>query len=110
MKKYIVVYHAPAAAWEQMKDMTPEDHKKGMEPWNVWMKKVGKGLVDMGAPLTNGQLVTKSGTTKSQSDVAGYSILQAKNMNEATKLLQHHPHLEWAQGCKIEVFETKPMG
>lgn len=74
-----------------------------------WAKKCGGGLVDMGAPLTNGQKVTKSGTNPSDKNVVGYSILQAKSMQEAVEILKGHPHLEWASGCEIEVHESIPL-
>lgn len=33
MKKFLVHYIAPESAMEQMKNASPEDMKKGMEPW-----------------------------------------------------------------------------
>ncbi len=101
MKKYIVIYHAPMSAVEQMKDATPED----MEPWMAWAKRCGDGLVDMGTPL-GGQKITNSGTSPSGKNVIGYSILQSANMEAALALLKGHPHLEWAAGCEIEVHES----
>lgn len=92
-----------------MKNASPEDMKKGMESWMAWAKRCGDGLVDMGTPLGNGQKVTKSGSMPSNKDVVGYSILQAENMEVAKALLQGHPHLEWADGCEIEVHESLPI-
>ena len=51
MTKYLVIYHAPAAAFEKMKDATPEQMKAGMEPWMQWAERCGDGLVDLGSPL-----------------------------------------------------------
>jgi hypothetical protein len=109
MKKFIVIYHAPGSAMEQMQNATPEEMKKGMEPWMVWAKKCGSGLVEMGTPLGGGQKLTKSGSSPSDKDVCGYSILQAEDMEEAKALLAGHPHLEWTSGCEIEVHESMPM-
>jgi len=36
MKKFIVIYHAPDEAIQQMGNSTPEELKAGMEPWMVW--------------------------------------------------------------------------
>ena len=108
MKKYIVIYHAPTSGWEQMKDATPEDMKAGMEAWMVWAKSSGDGLVDFGAPLGGGQKITKSGSSPSDKNVVGYSVLQAENMEAEQALLKGHPHLEWAAGCEIEVHESLP--
>ena len=109
MKKFVVIYRQPISVMEQMKNASPEDFKKGMEPWMIWVKKIGNALVDLGSPLGNGQKLTKSGSSPSKSDISGYSILQAKNMDEAKKLLKGHPHLEWPAGSSIEVYESFPM-
>jgi hypothetical protein len=96
-----------------MKDMantTPEDRKKGMEEWMVWAEKCGSNLVDMGAPLMNGEQLIPDGTSKnSDKNVVGYSILDAENLEEAKGLLKGHPHLAWNAQCSIEVHETMQM-
>lgn len=109
MKKYIVLYHAPQSAMQKMANVSPEDAKKGMEPWMAWAQKAGDRMVDLGTPLGNGQQVTKSGTTPSNKEVVGYSILQANSMDEAVELLKSHPHLDWVDGCSIEVHEALPL-
>ena len=109
MKKFVVIYHAPASMMELMKDASPEDMRKGMEPWIAWAAKCGDGLVDWGAPLVGGQKLSKSGSSTSDKSVVGYSILQAENIEGAKALLDGHPHLEWTDGCEIEVHETMPL-
>lgn len=108
MKKFIVIYHAPAKSFEQAKNASQEDMKKGMDAWMKWAEKCGTGLVDMGTPLSGGQKVSKSGSIPSTKGVLGYSILQAESMEKAIKLLKNHPHLDWAAGCEIEVHECMP--
>lgn len=109
MKKYIVIYHAPESATKKMENVTPEQAKDGMKPWMDWVQKCGKGLLDLGAPLGNGQRVTPAGSTPSKRNVVGYSILQAENMEKAKAMLKGHPHLVWAAGCEIEVHEALPL-
>jgi len=107
MKKFIVIYHAPAEAMEQMANATPEQREEGMKPWMAWAEKCGDRLVDMGTPLTPGLKLNPDGSSEnSTKEVTGYSILQANNMDEAQELLQGHPHLGWAGGCDIEVHES----
>lgn len=108
MKKYIVLYTSSKGAWDGMKNASPEDMKKGMESWMAWAKMCGNGLVDMGTPLGIGQKVTKSGSMPSDKGIVGYSILQAENMEAAKVLLNGHPHLDWAEGCEIEIYESLP--
>jgi len=110
MKKFIVLYYAPMSAMKQMHNATPEEMQKGMEPWMAWAEKCGNALVDLGTPLGNGQRLDKSGgSSPSQSNIVGYSILQAEDMEGVKALLQGHPHLEWADGCEIEVYESLPL-
>ena len=107
MKKFIVLYHAPAS-WEKAKDASPKDMKKGMEEWMKWAKKCGKGLVDFGSPLGNAHKMSKNSHGLSKSSVIGYSILQADSWDEVKKMIKEHPHLKWAAGCEIEVHESMP--
>ncbi len=106
MANFMVMYYAPAGAWEQMANMTPEQQQAGMKPWMDWFEKCGSALVDMGAQLGNGQRIAKSGVTPSTAGIAGYSILQAEDMDAAKKLVEGHPHLDWTDGCEIEIFEA----
>ncbi len=110
MKKFIVIYHAPAELAAQTAKLSPEEQAKGMEGWMQWAQKCGDKLVDLGAPLMGGQELIPGGKGKaSHKDVTGYSILQAENMDEAKSLLQGHPHLMSNAACSIEVHETMPL-
>ncbi|MCA9459593.1 MAG: hypothetical protein KC550_03525 [Nanoarchaeota archaeon] len=109
MKKFIVLYHAPKSAIKKMQNSSPEEMKKGMEAWMLWAKNCGKNLLDMGNPVGGGEKISKHGIQMSKSDVNGYSIIQAKDMNDAKKMLKNHPHLNWTADCEIEVFEMFPM-
>ena len=106
MKKFVVIYHAPVSSFQQMADATPEQMQEGMKAWMEWAARCGEDLVDFGAPLAGGQKLSKSGSSTSDKGVVGYSILQAENIEGAKGLLETHPHLEWADGCEIEVHET----
>ena len=107
MQKYLVLYHASAAAMQAMMDSTPEDMKAVMESWMAWAQRCGDGLVDM-SPLSGGQRMTASGSSQSGMGIVTYSVLQAENMEAAQALLADHPHLGNA-GCEIEVYETMSL-
>ncbi len=107
MKKFIVVYHAPQPADQNMQ-AKPEDMKGVMDAWMAWAKKCGAGMVDLGTPLGNGQKVSKSGTSSSKRNVVGYSILQAENIEAAKGMLKGHPHLNMPGACEIECTNPWP--
>jgi hypothetical protein len=105
--KFMVLYLAPVSA-EQQINVSPEEMKKGMEPWMAWYKKSGKAIVDVGTPLGKGMCVDKKGNCKGQSQVTGCSIVQAKDMATVKAMVADHPHLMMPK-ASIEVFEMMPM-
>ena len=42
MKKFMVIYHAPVEATEQMANASPDQMKEGMKPWMQWAQKCVK--------------------------------------------------------------------
>lgn len=110
MKKFMVLYHAPADALAQSANATPEEMQKGMEPWMAWAAKCGDKLIDLGTPLMGGQKMIPGGSSQnSNREVCGYSVLMAANMDEAKSLIKGHPHLEWTDGCEIEIHESMDL-
>lgn len=105
MPNYVVLYNAPVSASDQMENNDPEMAAAVMQAWNDWSAKVGSGMVDLGTPLGNGRRVTTSGSGETDTEVAGYSILTADDVDSAVALLEGHPHLQMP-GASIEVHET----
>ncbi|MGA9747224.1 MAG: YciI family protein [Nocardioides sp.] len=108
MTKYVFVYHAPAMPADAPQP-SPEEMQAVMSAWMEWAGKVGDDLVDFGTPLAGGVAVTPAGTAPSSREVAGYSILEAADMDAALALAQGHPHLNMPGGCTIEVHEALPV-
>jgi hypothetical protein len=109
MPKFLVIYTASVDVMEKMENSSPEEQQKGMEAWMEWAGKCGGNLIDMGTPLGGGQVVLEDGSTSSTSNIVGYSMLQADDMEAAKELLKGHPHLGWSDGCEIEVHESLPL-
>lgn len=105
MPKYVVLYAAPVSASDQMENNDPAMAAEVMKAWTDWATNVGDGMVDLGLPVGNGRKVTSSGASDASTEVAGYSILQASDMDSALGLLKVHPHLQMP-GASIEVYET----
>ncbi|HTY75528.1 MAG TPA: hypothetical protein VMD05_08185 [Candidatus Nanoarchaeia archaeon] len=108
MKKFLILYMAPVSAEVQM-NVSPEEVKKGMEPWNAWFKKCGKEIVDMGAPLGKGMHFSKRGSSKGKTEITGYTIVQAEDMDGVKAMVAGHPHFMLPKAT-IEVLEIMPMG
>ena len=103
----MILYMAPVSAEMQM-NVSPEEMKKGMELWMAWYKKCGKAIVDMGAPLGKGVCLDKKGNSEAQTQVTGYTIVQAKDMDTVKAMITNHPHL-MAPKASIEALEIMPM-
>ena len=95
MKKFMLLYKGPT---------TPPgaSHDK----WPAWFKKMGDKLVDIGSPMENGLVLNSDGSTNdSPTNLNGYSIVQAKDINEVQRLVKDHPFLAFGNGeyC-VEIF------
>jgi hypothetical protein len=105
MAKYMILYRATMSARDQMANATPEQMKAGMDAWMAWAGKAGDAVVDLGTPLAPSAHV---GGAADESDVCGYSILQAASAQDISNLLDGHPHLEMP-GSSIDVVEMLSM-
>jgi hypothetical protein len=81
------------------------DGKAMMNAWMAYFGKLGKAVVDGGAPFARGE--SKLFGAAKHSHATGYSIIQADNLKQALALTEGHPHL--ANGGGIEVFECAKM-
>ena len=105
MKKFVVLYNAPQSAQAQMAESSPEAAQEGMKAWMEWAQRAGDGIVDMGNPLGAGKEVSATGTSDTSTNVGGYGILQANDMDAALALVEGHPHL-MMPGANIQVYEA----
>jgi hypothetical protein len=108
VKKFLVLYKAPASAFEQMMKATPEQQKAGMDAWMAWSQRAAASIVDLGAPLGKSLRVAKSGASPTTNDLGGYSILQAESKEALAEPLKEHPHFMTPDGT-IEIVEIMPM-
>ena len=108
MARFVFIYHAPAPPTDAAPP-TPEEMQQVMAAWMAWADKVGAGMVDFGTPLADGVQVTPQGTAASDREVAGYTILEAEDMDAALALAKEHPHLAMPGGCTIEVHAAQPV-
>ncbi len=103
MPNYIFVYYGGIG-----ETSTPAQQKKEMEVWNAWFEKLGKSVVEIGAPTKPGKTVTSAGGRPTgKNGVAGYSVIKANNLGAAVNLAKSHPDI--ARGMKIGVYELASM-
>ncbi len=106
MANFLFVYYGGMP--EDAPAPTPKQQKEMDAAWTGWFKKLGKAVVEMGAPTKPGKTVAKGGAKPTGGDaVGGYSIIKAASLGAAVKLAQSNPYV--SKGLKIAVHELIPM-
>ena len=108
MTRYLFVYHGPMTPADAA-PADPAEMEAVTNAWMAWADRVGEGMLDLGAPLAGGVRVTSDGTSPSDRDVAGYSLVEAESMDAALALAEGHPHLSMPGGCTVEIHEAQPV-
>jgi hypothetical protein len=104
MAKFLLVYYGGQVE----PDADPKTVEKTMAVWTKWFADLGKAVADMGAPTQLRKLVTKSGVKSvGAKPVAGYTILQAENLDAAIAMAKSHPDV--AKGMKVGVYPLAQM-
>ena len=102
MSKYLFVYHGGRM------EETPEAQQAEMARWTEWYGKMGKAVVDGGAPVGPSSTVASGGTSDGAENAAsGYTVIEAGSMEEACKHAQGCPILR--QGGNVEVAPIMEM-
>lgn len=111
MKKFLVLYLAPAAGMEAWMKMPAEDRKEAEEKmkkeWEVWQGE-HKDIVKETAGAGATQKVTTEGISQVKNDVMLYSIVEAESAEAAAKAFEHHPHLG-IPGGSIEIMPSNSL-
>jgi hypothetical protein len=104
MAKYLLAYSGGTMP------ETPAEQQKVMEQWMGWFGEMGSGLVDGGSPLAPTATIKPGGAVSSGAGmgISGYSIIEAGDGEEATKMASGCPLIN--AGGTVEIFEALPMG
>jgi hypothetical protein len=104
MPNYLFVFYGGGGEGES----TPAEDQKMMDAWMGWYQKLGKSVVEMGAPTGAGKTVTRAGARETgKHGIAGYSIIKANNMGAAVNLAKTHPYMP--DGMQIGVYPIEKM-
>ena len=107
MSKFMYLYKGPARPMDQF---TPEQSAEQMAAWRAWMEKLGPAMIDFGNPFAARTAVADDGLAADASDLNGYSIVEAENLDGAKAFTDGHPYLSEASGkFTLEIFELVDM-
>ena len=116
MNEYVLLYRNSTEARRETMG-TPEQAQQTMQKWRAWFKQMtDKGhLKNLGQPLEDGGKVV-SGTRKTITDgpftemkdvIGGYSLIEAKDLEQAAQIASGCPILE--VGGSVEVRPVRAM-
>lgn len=109
MKKFVFVLHGKV----RPEDIKKEDTQKTMDAWMAWFGTFKDKMVDGGNPFGPGaKVVTTSGVATISADKSpakGYTIINAKDMDEAVSIAKGCPALMDDPEGAVHVYEAMPM-
>lgn len=104
MAKYIMVYKNNTAS--NMSTLPKEEVTKMMEAWGEWLGSMGSALVEKGEAFKSpGKSITADGIVEADNLLTGYSVVEAKDFDEALRLAQNNP-MVMGRGGSVEVYEA----
>ena len=107
MAKFILLYRGPATPMDQISQEASVQISQG---WSNWIDKVGSAMVDVGEPFGSGTALRGNGSTGAASDLNGYTIVEAADIDAAKALCDGHPFLsDGSDKFAIEVFPLVPI-
>ena len=101
MPKYLITYHGGEGM-----PASEDARKQAMAAFMAWVESTGGAMVDPGAPLGKGSTVSREAQTATPASepIAGYTIVQADDLDTAVGLVRNHPFI--ARGGSLQVLES----
>ena len=88
MDRYLFVYYGGKM------ETDPKAAQASMAAWNKWFADMGPAVVDRGAPVTEGKLVSAAGVKKVVTrPVTGYSVIQAESYEKVMSFARKSPQI-----------------
>ena len=107
MARFILLYRGPATP---MENITAAESEQIRQAWGAWMGKLGAAIVDGGAPFAGRTALLGDGSTGAATDLNGYTVVEAADLEEATSLCAAHPFLsDGTRKFAVEIYELAPM-
>ncbi len=109
MKKFVLIFYGKV----RPEDISKEEMKSTMDKWMAWFDTFKDNMIDGGNPFAAGaKSVTAKGVETIPADMwpaQGYTIINAKDMDEATEIAKGCPALENDNEGAVRVYEAQVM-
>ena len=112
MKKFLVLYMAPAFNLEQWLKLDPEERKIDEATmkvgWDAWLAEHRALLTGITAGAGKTKRVTADGVDDIKNDVMLYSVIEAESHEVAAAAFAAHPHFG-IPGSWIDIMPINPL-
>jgi len=112
MKKFVVMFLAPASVLEGWAHVGEEQRKaeetKMKNAWDAWIAAHKDAIVEI-AGLGATKRINAEGTADIKNDMMLYAVMQAESQDAVAAMLAGHVHLQIPQ-ASIEIMEAHPIG
>jgi|SRR5215831_12055843 len=107
MSAYVLCYRVPKTPLrEALGQLDEAAQASRLAAWRGWFESMGERVVDRGQPIGDAHEVGNCGP---ETRVGGYSVVAADTLEEAIKLANGCPGLEWGGGVEVgEIVELPP--
>lgn len=109
MKKYLILYYSQTSAEERIGQASIDKMKTSMAEWMEWKNRHGDALVEFGSPVKPSKKLDKGNVEDDQGWTTGYSLIQAKDLDQAVEIMKDHPNFKNPDGPGIEILEYVSM-
>lgn len=108
MAKFLAIYTG-APSDGPPPNMDPADMQKGMQAWHDFMANNAHRIVDGGGPLGRTKKVSREGVADVRNHLAGYTVIEADDIDAAAALFRDHPHFTIFPGDGVEIMPVLPV-
>ena len=98
MPKYIFTYHLPEG-------YTPGTDSNATAAWQSFFDGIASHVADIGQPVFDRRALGKVGAG---TQLGGYSVMEADDLDAAVRLAKGCPSLEWAGGVQVGALAELP--
>jgi hypothetical protein len=107
MATYVFTYRVPKTPLREVLAQLDETARaERLSAWNEWFESMRANVIERGQPVAEAHDV---GTCGSETRIGGYSLVTADTLEEALRMAQGCPGLEWGGGVEVGELMELPL-
>lgn len=107
MPTYLFSYRVPRTPLQDvLSELTEEQRGGRIRAWNGWFESMGSDVIERGRPVGAAHEV---GTCDADMRVGGYSLVTAESLDEALRMAEGCPGIDWGGGLEVGELLELPL-